>query len=265
MGYNTVGVGAGGSSGSTISREPATAYQYQIYPNNPGGGGGGGGYTQPGGGYVGSSSYGTPSQSYGSQSYGPSTSYGGSSGGYGGGSSGKGGFDLGGAAGGSGAIGLLGLLGLKGLKAFVAPLLLPALAPILLPILPIILLVLSPILLILFLPILLILGLPLLILFLPVPLITSFRSLPGQQRINLVESILYRDECVERLSCEVSRLVNASGFSAPWMKNLIPKVSTKPRWINRIARAAESTDCMEYTCGMVKSIQESFNAIGRPD
>jgi len=217
LGYGAVGGGGGHGGGGDHGHGQPSTYHYQVYP-------GGGGH---------SSGYGVSGDDH------------------------ESGNDFGG---GGGPIGLLGLLGLKGLKglgvfkiikalAVIAPAL-PILAPILLPIL-------APLLLLLAAPLLLLLLLPLLLLFIPIPVITvPGRSFSWRHTARMAQDALTNEECFERITCEAVRVARGYGFDAPWMKNYLEKSGSKNKWVERISRAAQTTECKKYTCGLVNPVKK---------
>lgn len=111
---------------------------------------------------------------------------------------------------GAGLFGLLGLLGLKGLKPYITNILAFLLAPILLPILAPIFIIGT---LILLSPLLLLLFIKVPVIVLPDMNITT-RAFPSSARSplrfarlpELAKEVLESEECVERISCEISRV-----------------------------------------------------------
>lgn len=125
--------------------------------------------------------------------------------------------------------GLAGILGLKGLKGLGILGLAKAAIPVLAILLPALLI------------------LPLIFLFFPVPVITvpaggggrsiiaGLETISGKMT-NLARSVLESDKCVERISCEVSRVSRGTFFDKT-LKRVIPRFeSHMPQALRRIAR-----------------------------
>lgn len=164
------------------------------------------------------------------------------------------GSSLGGLGGLGGVAGILGIKGIKGLGLL-------GLAKAAIPILAIVL------------PALLLL--PLIFLFFPVPVITvpatgsRSLSLPtlnlGEKMSTLARSILESDKCVERISCEVSR-VSRGSFLDKTLKRVIPRFEPHmPQALKRIARVymegpPGSSCSKKYTCYLMDDSGSSAGA-----
>ncbi|CAL8087080.1 unnamed protein product [Orchesella dallaii] len=165
---------------------------------------------------------------------------------------------LGGGLGGLGGLGgVAGILGIKGLKGLGILGLFKAAIPILAILLPALLL------------------LPLIFLFFPVPVITvpatqrglisgfNFGEISGKMT-NLARSVLESDKCMERISCEMSR-VSRGSFIDRTLKRVLPRFeSHMPQALKRFARVfmeqPGGTSCnKKYNCYLMDDISSSSN------
>jgi len=157
---------------------------------------------------------------------------------------------IGGGLGGIGGLGgLAGILGIKGIKGLGLLGILKAGLPLFGLLLPGLLL------------------LPLIFLFLPVPVITIPSNPPGRSLSSgfrfgdmgakvsqLARSVLESEKCVERMSCEISRVSRGTVFDKT-LKRMLSKFETNlPKPLLRMARAYldQSSHCnKKYACYLV--------------
>ncbi|ODM96990.1 RNA polymerase II elongation factor ELL, partial [Orchesella cincta] len=167
------------------------------------------------------------------------------------------GSSLGGGLGGLGGLGgVAGILGIKGLKGLGILGLFKAAIPILAILLPALLLI------------------PLIFLFFPVPVITvpatGQRGLMGAFNLgeisgkmtNLARSVLESDKCMERISCEMSR-VSRGSFIDRTLKRVLPRFEPHmPQVLKRFARVfleqPGGTSCnKKYNCYLMDDSSSS--------
>ncbi|ODM91005.1 hypothetical protein Ocin01_15677 [Orchesella cincta] len=134
----------------------------------------------------------------------------------------------------AGLIGLLGLKGIKGLASVVFPIIFPLLFPLVFPLLlPLLLPILLPILL---LPLLLILLIPIPVISVPAPTARSLQNGFSEARkmaYNTFEKVVSSDECVERISCEISRM-SRGRKAGEWMEKVLGLLPEKSSITKRI-------------------------------
>jgi len=127
-------------------------------------------------------------------------------------------------------------------------------------------------------PLLLFLGLPLLFLaplllmFLPIPIITIPTNPNGRtfgpfrfadfstKMTDLARSVLESDKCIERVSCEISRISRGSFIDKAVTRAIQRFELQMPNSLKRMARAyLEPSSCRRYTCSILPS-DDSFKA-----
>ncbi|CAL8142883.1 unnamed protein product [Orchesella dallaii] len=106
----------------------------------------------------------------------------------------------------------------------------------------------------------------LLVLLIPIPVISnplgrSFTSatasfLPSMQT---ARNVLSAEECVERVSCELSRM-SKSYNSTSWIPQAVEQLLTGGKWSNRVVRGLKQapSHCVQFTCSPAKTIKRSF-------
>jgi len=106
----------------------------------------------------------------------------------------------------------------------------------------------------------------LLILLIPIPVISSplGRSLPSGSPYNTVQmarEVLTADECVERMSCELSRISRAYDYTS-WIPSTLERILARSKWSEKILRGLKGTSnptCYQFTCSPAKTIKRSLN------